>query len=157
MLALGRFVRQFTNFNRSASNARDTFPSRQGDIDAVVFSGGGARCFRQAGFRQTVQAALPRPDVVAAVNGGAALAAILFAGGWSRFFPRFLELAASSKGNVHLGDLPRDGRELYACPSRRVPVSTWDFSSPDKVIETFELGHGDGARFLGGQQARAPA
>ena len=76
-LALGRFVRQFTNFNRSASNARDTFPSRQGDIDAVVFSGGGARCFRQAGFRQTVQAALPRPDVVAAVNGGAGLVALL--------------------------------------------------------------------------------
>ena len=47
-------------------------------------------------------------------------------------------------------------RRLYACPSRPVPVSTWDFSSPDKVIDTFELGRGDGARFLGEQQARAP-
>ena len=57
----------------------------------------------------------------------------------------------------HLRDLPRDGRELYACPSKPVPVSTWDFYSPDKVIETFELGRGDGTQFLGAQQARAPA
>ena len=43
--------------------------------------------------------------------------------------------------------LPVGGREVYACPSGPVPVSAWDFSSPDKVIETFELGRRDGARF----------
>ena len=149
--------------------------SGQNDIVALVFSGGGARCFWQAGFWQAVKTALPRPAVVAAVSGGAALATILFAGGWSRFFPRFLELAASSKGNVqlcnlllrrpvfphprisrHVRDLPRGGRELYTCPSKPVPIRTWDFSSPDKVVETFELGRSDGARFLRGYRA-APA
>ena len=281
--------------------------SGHGDIDAVVFSGGGARCFWQAGFWQTVQAALPPPSVVAAVSGGAALAAILFAGGWSRFFPRFLELAASSRGNVQIGNLlrrlpvfphprisrdsflhsvslhglrrlyggpdlrivishpprllgaglgalaaaavheiekrvtkrlcprwarflgfrtstvrardcgtpeelvhaifqssaappvfpvtrrngrpaldgglvenvplsavaecrrplvllsrhhrnlPRGAREVYACPSRPVPVAPWDFSSPDKVVAAYELGRSDGAEFLREQQATAPA
>ena len=245
-----------------------------------------------------MKAFLPRPAVVAAVSGGAAVAAILFAGGWSRFFPRFVELVASNRGNVHLGnllrgrpifphprisrdsflhsvslrglerlsagldfrivishpprwlgavlgsavaaavdelekrvtrrlrrrwvkvlgfhscvvracdcgtpeelvhaifqssaappifpvtrrngspaidgglvenvplsavaecrrplvllsrhqrELPSGGREIYACPSEPVPVPPWDFSSPDKVIETFELGCRDGARFL---------
>ena len=292
---------------RSPSGEESASPLARDDIDAVVFPGGGARCFWQAGFWQTVQAALPRPAVVAAVSGGAALAAILFAGGWSRFFPRFLELAASSKGNVQIGNLlrrlpvfphprisrdsflhsvslhgvrrlhagpdfrivishpprllgarlgslvaaavhevekgltkrlcprwirnlgfhtsmvkarecstpedlvhaifqssaappvfpvtfrndrpaldgglvenvplsavaecrrplvllsrhlprlPHGRRELYACPSRPVPVATWDFSSPDKVVETFELGRSDGARFLRTERARPPA
>lgn len=269
----------------------------QRDIDSVVFSGGGARCFWQAGFWEAARSALPVPTAVSAVSGGAAVAAILFAGGWSRFFARFLELAESSERNVSLRnflrrlpvfphpaisrqsflhavsaqalqalragpdfrivishpprmlgarlgallavaagqldkrltgrlnsrwvrnlgfrssvvrarecdtpdalvhailqsssappifpvtrrngnlaldgglvdnvplsavaecrrplvllsrpeqDLPVGGREIYACPSETVPVSTWDFSSPDKVIETFELGRRDGARF----------
>ena len=306
MLAPGKFARRFTDPARNALDAGDAIPPGKVDIDAVVFSGGGARCFWQAGFWQAVQAALPRPAAVAAVSGGAALATILFAGGWSRFFPRFLELAASSKGNVQLGnlllrrpvfphprisrdsflhsvsaqglrrlyagpdlrivishpprllgaglgslvaaavsgiekhlterlrvrwltrlgfrtttvrardcrtpeelvhaifqssaappvfpvtrrngrpaldgglvenvplsavaecrrplvllsrhvrDLPRGGRELYACPSKPVPIRTWDFSSPDKVVETFELGRSDGALFLRGYRA-APA
>ena len=273
--------------------------SDRSDIDAVVFSGGGARCFWQAGFWQTVKGSLPRPAVVAAVSGGAAVGAILFAGGWSRFFPRFVDLAVRNRANVHPGnllrgrpifphprisrdsflhavslrglerlragldfrivishpprwlgavlgsavaaaadelerrvtrrlrrrwvkvlgfrarvvracdcttpeelvhaifqsstappifpvtrrdgapaidgglvesvplsavadcrrplvllsrhqrELPSGGREVYACPSRPVPVSPWDFASPDKVIETFELGRRDGERFLG--------
>ena len=49
----------------------------------------------------------------------------------------------------HQRELPSGGREVYACPSRPVPVSPWDFASPDKVIETFELGRRDGERFLG--------
>ena len=78
-----------------------------GDIDCVVFSGGGARCFWQAGFWETVRFALPRPRVVSAASGGAAIAAILFSGGWARFFPRFLELAADNPGNFRLGNLLR--------------------------------------------------
>ena len=271
--------------------------AEQPDIDAVVFSGGGARCFWQAGFWEAVRSALPVPTAISAVSGGAAVAAILFAGGWSRFFAKFLELAASNERNVRLRNflrrrpvfphpaisresflhavsaralqalrtgpdfhivishpprllgarlgallavaaeemekrltgrlssrwvrglgfhssvvrarechtpaalvhailqsstappmfpvtrhngylaldgglvdnvplsavaecrrplvllsrperaLPVGGREVYACPSGTVPVSAWDFSSPDKVIETFELGRRDGARF----------
>ena len=286
--------------NRAIPDAGHDPRSGLGDVDAVVFSGGGARCFWQAGFWQAVQSARPRPAAVAAVSGGAALATILFAGGWSRFFPRFLELAASSKGNMQLGnllrrrrvfphprisrdsflhsvslrglerlcegpdlrivishpprllgawfgsvaaaavheiekgltrrqcpqwvknlgfrtsvvrardcatpeelvhvifqssaappifpvtrrygrpaldgglvenvplsavaecrrplvllsrhlrDLPRGTREVYVCPSRTVPVSPWDFSSPERVVETYELGRSDGERFLRG-------
>ena len=298
MNALGRFTTRHETSNRTPSGIGGAGRTGQVDIDAVVFSGGGARCFWQAGFWQTVQSALPQPAVVAAVSGGAALAAVLFAGGWARFFPRFLELAASSKGNVqlrnllrrrpvfphprisrdsflhsvslggleriragpdlrilvshpprllgaalgalvagaileaekrltgqlcprwvkalgfhtsivkagdcstpeelvhaifqssaappvfpvarlngypaldgglvenvplsavadcrhplvllsrHLGALPRVGRELFACPSRPVPVATWDFSSPRRIVETYELGRRDGERFL---------
>ena len=305
MTSLGKFTRRHETPDQSSSADRGAALSRLDSIDAVVFSGGGARCFWQAGFWESVQSALPCPSVVAAVSGGAALAAVLFAGGWSRFFPRFLELAASSRGNVQLGNLlrrgpmfphprisrdsflhsvslaglerlragpdfrimishpprllgaglgslvaaavyeiekhltkrlcprwikglgfhtstvrardcrtpeelvhaifqssaappvfpvthrnghpaldgglvesvplsavaecrrplvllsrhlrtlPRPGRELYACPSRPVPVSTWDFSSPGKIIETFELGRSDGAWFVR-QQAAAP-
>ncbi len=275
----------------------------QSDIDSVVFSGGGARCFWQAGFWEAVRSALPVPTAVSAVSGGAAVAAILFAGGWSRFFEKFLELAGSSERNFRLGNflrrrplfphpaisrqsflyavsasalqalragpdfrivishpprllgarlgailavatgqiekrltgrlssrwvrglgfgssvvrarecdtpdalvhavlqsstappifpvtrhngnlaldgglvdnlplsavaecrrplvllsrpvrgLPVGGREVYACPSESVPVSTWDFSSPEKVVETFELGRRDGARFREGLAA----
>ena len=107
MVSPARFARRHETPDRSPSGAENPRRSGPGDIDAVVFSGGGARCFWQAGFWQTVQALLPRPAVVAAVSGGAALAAVLFAGGWSRFFPRFLELAASSTGNVQLGNLLR--------------------------------------------------
>ena len=307
MIAVGKLFHRHRTLDRDTFDSRDAYPSEQRDIDAVVFSGGGARCFWQAGFWQVVQNALPRPAVVAAVSGGAALAAVLFAGGWSRFFPKFLELAASSKGNVQLGNLlrrlpvfphprisrdsflhsvslhglrrlyagpdlrivishpprllgagfgslaaaavhelekrvtnrlcphwarflgfststvrardcstpeelvhaifqssaappvfpvtlrngrpaldgglvenvplsavaecrrplvllsrhhrrlPRSGREVYACPSRPVPVSPWDFASPDKVVETYDLGRSDGARFLQERRAGAPA
>ena len=47
----------------------------------------------------------------------------------------------------HERALPAGGREVYACPSELVPVSAWDFSSPEKVVKTFELGLRDGARF----------
>ena len=79
----------------------------QPDIDAVVFSGGGARCFWQAGFWEAVRSALPIPTAVSAVSGGAAIAAILFAGGWSRFFAKFIELASDNERNVHLRNLLR--------------------------------------------------
>ena len=78
-----------------------------GDIDCVVFSGGGARCFWQAGFWEAVRSAIPRPRVVGAVSGGAAIAAILLADGWHRFFPKFLELVAENPGNVRPGNLLR--------------------------------------------------
>ena len=267
------------------------------DIDGVVFSGGGARCFWQAGFWEAVKPALPTPSVISAVSGGAAVAAILFAGGWPRFYAKCLELATDNDRNLrlrnllrrhpvfphpaisresflhavssrglqalragpdfriviahpprvlgarlaallavavdeierrltgcmnsgwiralgfrssvvrarecetpdalvhailqsssappmfpvtrrngqaaldgalvenvplsavaecrrplvllsrHERDLPADGREVYACPSEPVPVSAWDFSSPDKVVETFELGQRDGTLF----------
>lgn len=269
----------------------------QPDIDAVVFSGGGAKCFWQAGFWEAVGSALPIPKAVSAASGGAAIAAVLFAGGWSRFFEKFLELASSNERNVYLRNLlrrhpvfphpaisresflhsvtiralealragpdlrivishppqligarlaallavaveemekrltgrtisdwvrrlgfhssvvqarecdtpealvhavlqsssappifpitrrngraaldgalidyvplaavadcqrplvllsrpephlPAGGREVFACPSAPLPVSTWDFASPEKVIRTFELGRHDGGRF----------
>ena len=271
----------------------------QSDIDAVVFSGGGARCFWQAGFWEAVRSVLPVPTAVSGVSGGAAVAAILFAGGWSRFYAKFLELAARNERNVHYRNLlrrspvfphpaisresflhsvsaralralrfgpdlrivishpprllgvrlaaslavlfdeierrmtrraisewvrrlgfqssvvrasecdtpealvhailqsstappmfpvtrregrvaldgalvenvplsavadcrrplvllsrheralPAGGREIYACPSETVPVSSWDFAAPEKVVATFELGHRDGVRFRG--------
>ena len=307
MTSLRRFLRRHETSDGIPSGDGGAGPSGQDDIDAVVFCGGGTRCFWQAGFWQAAQTALPRPTVVAAVSGGAALAAVLFAGGWPRFFPKFLELTSGCESNVQLGNLlrrrpmfphprisrdsilhavtlrelerlctgpdfrivvthpprrlgaglgalvaiavqeielrltkrlhprwvgglgfhtrtirardcgtpeelvhaifqssavppvfpvthrnghpaldgglvenvplsavaecrrplvllsrhrrtlPRGGRELYACPSEPVPVATSDFSSPDKVIETYELGRSDGEVFLQQRQTGTPA
>lgn len=40
-----------------------------------------------------------------------------------------------------------EGR-IYAWPSRPVPVVTWDYTSPDLVQQTWDLGCHDGERFL---------
>lgn len=57
-----------------ASNDPDS-PSPPGIFDAVVFSGGGCRCFWQAGFWSAAQPLLGlRPDVVAGTSAGAAFA-----------------------------------------------------------------------------------
>lgn len=86
------------------------------EFDAVVFSGGGARCFWQAGFWQAVRSALPAPSAISAVSGGAAVSAILFAGGWSSFYAKFLELATNNERNVRLRNLLR-GRPVFPHPA----------------------------------------
>ncbi|PRP90114.1 Patatin-like phospholipase [Enhygromyxa salina] len=40
--------------------------------------------------------------------------------------------------------LPEGGRVLYLAPADELPVSTWDYTSPDNIAATYELGQRDG-------------
>jgi predicted patatin/cPLA2 family phospholipase len=44
----------------------------------------------------------------------------------------------------------RDGeqRRIYVQPSRKVPISSWDYTSPGQMRHAFDLGLTDGERFL---------
>lgn len=44
--------------------------------------------------------------------------------------------------------LPSIEGRLYLTPSRPIPISMWDYASPDRVAAAFELGSGDAERFL---------
>ena len=46
--------------------------------------------------------------------------------------------------------LPQMRNRIYVQPSRKVEIDSWDYTSPDKVQKTFELGQQDGNRFLQG-------
>ena len=39
-------------------------------------------------------------------------------------------------------------RRVYVQPSRKVPISSWDYTSPSQMRHAFDLGVEDGARFL---------
>lgn len=40
------------------------------------------------------------------------------------------------------------GRRLYVQPSRKVPVSSWDYTAPEAYRQAYALGRHDGAHFL---------
>ncbi|PRQ06759.1 patatin-like phospholipase family protein [Enhygromyxa salina] len=40
--------------------------------------------------------------------------------------------------------LPEGGRILYLAPGDELPVTTWDYTSPDNVLATYELGQREG-------------
>jgi predicted acylesterase/phospholipase RssA len=40
--------------------------------------------------------------------------------------------------------LPEGGRILYLAPADELPVTTWDYTSPDNVRATYELGQREG-------------
>ena len=44
--------------------------------------------------------------------------------------------------------LPQTGERIYVQPSQPVPVKSWDYTSPEKVSETYALGVKDGFAFL---------
>jgi predicted patatin/cPLA2 family phospholipase len=44
--------------------------------------------------------------------------------------------------------IPRKAHRTYIQPSRKIPVKRWDYTNPEGVRKTFELGKTDGERFL---------
>ncbi|MFT5433294.1 MAG: putative acylesterase/phospholipase RssA [Myxococcota bacterium] len=42
---------------------------------------------------------------------------------------------------------PNSPTRLYLAPQSSVPVHKWDYTSPDRITETFELGREDGRRY----------
>ena len=43
--------------------------------------------------------------------------------------------------------IPRVDGRTYVAPSEEVPIDKWDYTSPERVQATFDLGRRDGARF----------
>jgi predicted acylesterase/phospholipase RssA len=75
-------------------------------IDALVFAGGGCRCFWQVGFLETAgERAAIAPRHVAAVSAGAAMATMIFAGRVARGRARFATLTAATSRNIRLRNL----------------------------------------------------
>jgi predicted acylesterase/phospholipase RssA len=76
--------------------------------EAVVFAGGGCRCFWQAGFWSRAGAALElEPRVVAAVSAGAAFACAAIAQVIDRVVADFVKRAARNPRNVYPGNVWR--------------------------------------------------
>lgn len=74
---------------------------RGGAVDALVFAGGGCRCFWQVGFLETAgERAAIEPRHVVAVSAGATMAAMFFAGRVGRGRARFAALAAANPRNI---------------------------------------------------------
>ncbi len=44
-------------------------------------------------------------------------------------------------------DIPNQPGRLYVQPSQPLPISKWDYTSPGKMQETFDIGRRDGERF----------
>lgn len=75
-------------------------------FDAVVFAGGGCRCFWQVGFYQAVAPALDlRPIQVAAVSAGSAMACALYADRVDEVLAYFLDRVTANEKNIYPGNL----------------------------------------------------
>ena len=86
--------------DRSNASVRD-----DGDaplFDAVVFAGGGCRCFWQVGFWETAAPALRlQPRVIGAVSAGAAMACMVFADAVAEGVAYFRARVAANRRNVY--------------------------------------------------------
>lgn len=72
------------------------------DIEAVVFAGGGCRCFWQAGFWEEAAPALGwRPRVAGAVSAGAAMACMVFADAVAEGVAYFKTRVAANRRNAY--------------------------------------------------------
>ena len=71
-------------------------------VDAVVFAGGGCRCFWQAGFWEEAAPALGlRPRVVGAVSAGAAMACMVLSGATADGVAYFKQRVAANRRNAY--------------------------------------------------------
>ena len=106
--------RRLPAFQGAAPNGRAGHASTVDDgcrrFENVVFSGGGNRCFWQAGFWSVAAPQLElRPSQVAAVSAGAAIACTVLAGDFHAGFRYYKRALAANDSNIHLRNLLRDG------------------------------------------------
>ena len=94
-------------------------PDPRVHYDAVVFAGGGCRCFWQAGFWSAAAPALGlAPSVVGGVSAGAALACTVFAGVIDQVLENFTRRVAANPRNLYpekilRGDAVFPHEEIY--------------------------------------------
>ena len=110
----------------------------RGGFDAVVFAGGGCRCFWQAGFWSAAAPTLGlRPRVVSGVSAGAAFACAAFAGAIDRVLEEFVERIARNSRNAYLGNALR-GDSLF--PHEHIYRNTILATLDQKALEQLPLG-----------------
>ena len=79
--------------------------------DAVVFAGGGCRCFWQAGFWAEAAPALDlRPSVVCGVSAGSAFACAIFGGVIEQVVEEFMSRVSANERNFYPENAWRGGR-----------------------------------------------
>jgi predicted acylesterase/phospholipase RssA len=77
-------------------------------FDAVVFAGGGNRCFWQVGFWEVLAPTLPRPPAVATgVSAGAAMATLIFSGRAERSLAQFKARTGANPRNFYPRNIPK--------------------------------------------------
>jgi predicted acylesterase/phospholipase RssA len=115
-----------------------TDPSVATPFDAVVFAGGGCRCFWQAGFWSVTQPVLDlRPDVVVGVSAGAAFACAALTDRIEPVVAEFMRHAASNARNMY----PRNVLgEAAVFPHEAIYRSTILSCMDDGVLEDLQRG-----------------
>ncbi len=105
-------------------------------IRAVVFAGGGCRCFWQGGFWEEA-GHLFTPEVVAAVSAGAAFACAAF-GGRTRFvLEEFKRRTAANPSNLHLRNV---GRGAPVFPHHEMYRGTIETMTDAAMLATLKVG-----------------
>lgn len=80
--------------------------SNKSPFDAVVFAGGGSRCFWQVGFWEVVAPELKiRPTVVAGTSAGAAMACVIFADRIHECINIFMDRVSRNPRNFYPGNI----------------------------------------------------
>jgi len=101
----------------------------------VVFSGGGSRCFWQAGFWS--EAALPlgiHPENVAAVSAGAAMACMIFAGHIKKTLELFKLVTEHNPHNIYPINIFREAPVFpHAAMYRKAILEVIDMSSIKRI------------------------
>jgi predicted acylesterase/phospholipase RssA len=98
------------------------------EFDAVVFAGGGCRCFWQLGFWKVVAPELAlAPQVVGAVSAGAAMACLIFGGRAEAGLASFKRRTAANPRNAYPENL-----------LRRAPVFPHERIYRDTILESLD-------------------
>ncbi|MCK5797914.1 MAG: patatin-like phospholipase family protein, partial [Deltaproteobacteria bacterium] len=81
---------------------QSTLDVAESTFDAVVFAGGGCRCFWQVGFWEALSAKIPvAPRHISCVSAGSAMAAMIFGGRIAEGMAHFLEITAANDKNAY--------------------------------------------------------
>lgn len=105
-------------------------------IRAVVFSGGGCRCFWQGGFWEEA-GHLFEPEVVAAVSAGAAFACAALGGRTDDVLREFKRRTAANPSNLHLRNL---GRAAPVFPHHEMYRGTIESTTDEAMLAALKEG-----------------
>ncbi len=105
-------------------------------IRAIVFSGGGCRCFWQSGFWEAAGHVFD-PRVIASVSAGAAFACAAVTGRSRHVLEEFKRRTAANPSNLHLRDL---GRQAPVFPHYEMYRSTIEHTTTPEMLAALRLG-----------------
>ena len=108
------------------------------EFKSVVFSGGGSRCFWQTGFWDIVSRGLAlKPDVVAAVSAGAAMAAMVMSGTSDLGLRLLREATLANRKNFYIFNL---FNKKPVCPHYTIYRNTLLRTVDDAALQRIKAG-----------------